>query len=194
MSRFIFSVLVSGVLATVGCADYAYQARTTSGTRTAVASYAIPSQAPHGRVLLRSSGIGPLPAPASPGERGLHVVMVVNNDGNQPWTIDTRRETVVLPDGSAYAPTLARAAGAATPTEIVEVPAGVQRAIDLYYALPAGHERDQRLPEFAARWQVDTGHGPPMRGQATFQRVNVSGPTMPCGAHATQYCLAGYAS
>ena len=190
MSRFVVTVLAAGALATLtGCADYAYRARTASGHPVAVAVYPIPEQAPHGVVTLRSPGVEPLPAPAS--ARGLHVVMDVRNDGRRPWSIDTRRETVVLPDGSVHAATLALVGGAPTSQPIVEVPVGARRTIDLYFPLPAGQAQARRLPAFAADWQVQTGHGT-LRGQASFHRVDLSGPTMPCGAHATAYCLAGY--
>ena len=192
MSRSILvSVLIGGALAGAGCADYAYRANSATGTPTPLASYSIPPASPQGQVQLRSPGVQPLPTPEVRGERGLHVVLIVTNDGQRPWAIDTREETVALPDGAVYAPTLALAGGTIAAARFVEVPAGGRRSVDLYYALPAGHARERDLPRFVARWRIDTAHGP-VQGRATFQRVNLAGPTMPCGPHPAEYCLAGY--
>lgn len=187
MRRTIFSIVTCAALGATGCADYAYRARTTSPPATAQAGQSVREQAPPGQVSMRSAGIEPLPA--STHQRALHLVLTVANVGTQPWRIDTRREAVVLPDGSERAPVLALTRAAVA--SVVEVPPRSTRTVDLYYALPGDEARASRLPRFSARWEVETGHGP-WRGETTFRRVDVSGPTMPCGALASAYCLAGY--
>ena len=76
---------------------------------------------------------------------------------------------------------------------IVAVPVGSARTIQLYYALSPDEQHARQLPGFATRWQVETAHGT-LQGETRFHRVKVDGVTMPCGAHASEYCLSGYAS
>lgn len=184
-----------GALALAGCADYAYvPAATATAAATAptkTAAYRVGDGQAPGEVRVRSTGIGPLPAEA--GQRGwaLHVVMTMSNRGATPWRVDARRETIVL-DGERVerAPLYARAAGGGP---VVGVPPGTTRTLDLYYALPPEAARPSRLASFSARWRVDSAAGA-LAGETPFQRVNLAGPTMPCGAHATEYCLAGYSA
>jgi hypothetical protein len=115
--------------------------------------------------------------------------MTVVNDCHHPWQVDTRREMIVLPDGSERAPVLATSSGGQGP--VFDVPPGGMRTVDLYFALPPEEARASALPHFATRWEVQTERGP-MRGQTPFNRQAASGLIMSCGAHASSYCLAGY--
>lgn len=178
MSRTLFPILGAAALF-LGCADYRYQAHTP------VSALATDHEA--GRVAVRSSGFGTLPGG---GGRALQVVLSVSNDSAQPWQLDPARQRIVLPDGSERAPVAAVAGGVAIEGPLA-VPPGRTRSVDLYYPPPPGEAQAKRLPEYAARWQVDTGAGAE-RGETTFTRVNVAGPTLPCGVHASAYCLAGY--
>lgn len=182
MSRLFVSMLLGTALISVACSNYTYRSPTPGGGSVAVAS----EQLAHGNVLLRSRGIERLP---TADERALHLGMTVVNDSRRPWQVDTRRETIVLPDGSERAPVLARSADAQRP--VFDVPPGSMRTIDLYYALPPEEARASALPHFATRWQVETERGT-MRGQTPFNRQAASGLILSCGAHASAYCLAGY--
>lgn len=183
--------LFVGALTASGCADYVYRPATAS-TTVPVAAYRVSAPDPRGEVFLRSPGIIPLPAIANEQGKSLHVSMVVDNDAMQPWRVDTQQLTVVLPDGSERAPALAVSQnGAIVPS--VEVPPGAERVVDLYYPLPPDAQRASRLKGFTARWQIETAEGT-VKGETLFHRVNVGSVTTPCGAHASEYCLSGYAS
>jgi hypothetical protein len=179
MTRANIGVLV-GAFVVGACHDYYYRPQNTSA---AVASYAVPAHAPRGQVRLSSSGIVPLPTAAAERPRALHMVMTVENDGTQPWRVDTRQVMLTSDDGES-APLMATS-GALSGLPTVEIPVGGTRAIDLYYGVP-------RAKNVSVRWQVDTARGT-YKGETAFQR-RVPGPTMPCGAVASQYCLSGYSS
>ncbi len=184
--------LTFGALATIGCSDYAYRSAAATTANPQVAAYRVPAQAPRGQVVVRSSGITALPAEANQPGKALQVSLTVANDGILPWLVDTRKTTIVLPDGDERAPALTVSAlGSNGP--IIAVPVGSARTIQLYYALSPDEQHARQLPGFATRWQVETAHGT-LQGETRFHRVKVDGVTMPCGAQASEYCLSGYAS
>ena len=183
MLREICLIAVAGIF---GCARYDYLP-TPPVTQLGAAAGAA-----RGQVRVASLGVQAAPsADGSPsGQRAIHLRMSVANRGDEAWTIDPRLQEIDLPGRGPTAPVFARTSSGVVTAPVV-IAARSHEHIDLYYPLDTS-ERPAVIPRFDARWQVQTPNGT-LRGAEAFRRVD-NGPTMPCGAHAPEYCLAGYAS
>jgi hypothetical protein len=187
MLRRICLIGVAGVLA-AACAEYRYVPSNATSQLNAPATAS--EQAMQGNVRIISLGMQAVPAESGlEGQRALHLQMTVANNEARPWSVDPQRQTVDVPGRQPLAPIFVKTANGAATSQPIEVAAGGQQVIDLYYALPAD-ERPKNVPQLSAAWQVQTMNGT-ARGEQSFRRVE-RGPTMACGPHATQYCLSGY--
>ncbi len=155
--------LLLGALALAGCEhQYVYQpaVSTTSAVAGRPASYyTIPPEAPRGDVRVATFGFVDIqPTQQAKGEekmRGLGVRMVVTNNSDQPWTVDTREQVLALPGkGESRAAFVSVDQG---PIPEVTVPPGGKRVIDLFYPLPADMQKASKVPEFDTVWKVRTG-------------------------------------
>ena len=130
------------------------------------AYYAMPAASPHGDLQIVVYGVEKLTAgdPDSPGSSDvdisvLHVRLLGTNSGQQPWTIDTREQSVELPIGTeppAFA-TSDREGDASSPP-VVKLIFGVPRVIDLFFPLPQGMSAGD-LPGFRMHDLVHTDQG-----------------------------------
>src|SRR5882757_8129505 len=99
------AILLVGSFAITSCAaSYAYRpasnATDTPKGRVA-ADYQIPPTAPQGVVRLLSFGMSKISPSGRPDEnhKAVHVRMIVTDNSQTPWTIDTRQQTIALPNG-----------------------------------------------------------------------------------------------
>jgi len=151
------------VLVLAGCAhEYLYQpaehATGTLGGHVA-ADYQVPPAAPQGDVRLASFGLGEL-APAkgtSDPTPALHLRMVVSNNGDQPWTLDTREQKLDIEGSGPTPPAFSTTSEGNGGLPLVTVPPGSKRVVDLFFPLPPNQQSAGSIPEFDAIWNVHTG-------------------------------------
>jgi hypothetical protein len=155
MTRYLMMMLLAA-----GCSsDYIYQPAEHATAqilgRTA-AHYEIPAQAPQGDVRIASFGIAKVQRQDMPDQkqRMVHLRMIVANNSQQHWTVDTREVRINLPGAGEVQATIARVSDAQG--SVVDVAPGGQRQLDLFYPLPAGMEKASKLPQFDAVWTVHT--------------------------------------
>ena len=148
-------------LVLAGC-EHEYVYGPTVHTHAAIAGrpasfYAIPEEAPHGFVEVASLGFADLEAAgASDAQtlRALHIRVVVGNNGDKPWTVDTREQRLELPGEGDSRPLFAKA-DLGTPPMVI-VPAGGKVTLDLFYPLPESMKDAEGLPSFDTIWKVQT--------------------------------------
>jgi hypothetical protein len=152
---------IATVLALSACdRDYVYQptVATTSALSGRPASYyEIPPEAPRGYVQLATFGFADIASQGDTGEnraRALHVRMVVANNSDKAWHVDTREQLLALPDHGESRPAYARADRGAPPALDV-APTG-KVTIDLYFPLPDDMQKAKDLPAFDTVWRVET--------------------------------------
>ncbi len=137
--------------------DYAY-VPVTNATVIAgriAADYRVPQESPHGDVRVASYGIVDLGSANDPRDRirAFHLRMTLIDDGEAPWTMDTREQRLDLEGwGSSAAAFASASAGSAPP--IITVPPGGRRVVDLFFPLPAPLMHASQLPGFDAIWRV----------------------------------------
>jgi hypothetical protein len=156
-------ILILGCsLATASCApSYAYRpaANATATIKGRLAAdYPIPLAAPQGDVRLASFGMSEI-SPTGAGNRNenaIHLRMIVADNGQTPWTLDTRQQEIALPDGQQLAPAYVATHEGQAGLPSVTVPAGGKRIIDLFYPLPPNMQSASKVPEFDVVWRVDT--------------------------------------
>ena len=156
-------VLVLGVLAAeLGGCDRSYVYQPTVATTSAIAGrpasyYAIPPEAPRGSVQLVTLGfadIQPQGAKDKSSVRAIHMRMVVANNSQAVWTVDTREQMLSLPQRGSSRPAYAAYDEGQGPLVVVQ-PSG-KRTIDLFYPLPANMDDAEELPAFDTVWKVET--------------------------------------
>ncbi|MCU1279902.1 MAG: uncharacterized protein JWM53_3448 [bacterium] len=162
MSRPIVIVVACG-LAMAACAPkYVYQpeANATATMKGRVAAdYQIPSTtAPQGDVRLASFGMSKIASSKMPdqSQKAVHVRMIVNDNSQAAWTLDTRQQVIVFPGGQQVAPGLVTTREGTAGLPSVTVPAGGKRIVDLFYPLPANLQSASQIPEFDVVWHVNT--------------------------------------
>jgi hypothetical protein len=152
--------LLAAALLTGACASsYVYrpaeQATATVRGQPA-ARYPIPPDAPRGDVKVASFGVAKMELPTSSdaSERipMLQVRVVVTNESDQPWKVDTRHLGVHIPGEPVTGPAYVNTDQGGLPE--VTVPARGQRALDLYFQLPASLRGAKDVPQFDVSWQV----------------------------------------
>lgn len=160
-------------LALAGCAtDYSYMPEVNATAQVggqAAADYPIPPEAPEGDVRVASFGITRLQVNSSEHVRALHLRLVITNRGQTPWTLDTRSQLLQIAYEGESRPIFASADSGQLPE--VSIAPGAQRAVDLFYPLPADLQHASRLPAFDLVWRVDTGGGRTVAIRTPFARV-----------------------
>jgi hypothetical protein len=153
-------VLVAGLLGLValaGCgAGYTYLP-TDSNVALAggqpATRYAIPPEAPEGDVELASYGVTDVQTDNGGSVRVMHVRMVIaNNGGAQPWTVDTREIELELAGEGKSRAAFVNASGAGLP--IVTIPPGQKQTLDLFFPLPQKLDEADRIAAFDVLWRV----------------------------------------
>jgi len=151
--------VVLGALAVAGC-EHHYVYRPTVATTSAVAGrlasyYAIPPEAPRGSVQLATFGFADIRPTGEDEElRAIHMRMVVSNNADTAWKIDTREQLLALPGHGQSRPAFASSDAGQGP--IIEVPPNGKRTIDLFYPLPEHMQDASDLPAFDTLWKVET--------------------------------------
>jgi hypothetical protein len=176
------SLFVLAALAPVACEkDYVYVPATNTGADVAgipASDVAIPPESPRGDVRVATFGISdiePQGAPEGGRVRALHLRMIVANNDQRPWTVDTREQRLAL-EGRGESRAAYASADAGTPPPLVTVPAGGKRTIDLFFPLPADMEKASELPQFDAIWTVHSD-ARPVTERIPFERLQVEPPS-----------------
>ena len=130
-----------------------------------------------GAMRVAAYGVDPLTPTNAPEQRldALHVRVVVSNTGAQPWTLDTREQSLTLGERGTSTPAFAvadRGDGSAAP--VLTVPPRTTRTVDLFFPLPAGLASEADIPSFAATTRVHADVG--LITQSTpFSRIEDDG-------------------
>jgi hypothetical protein len=167
-------LVATGALALASCAEsesYVYRPTEMATAATqgyATARYPVPPEAPRGEVYVTSFGVMQMDVAPQATASMLQIRMTVtNNNGDQPWLIDTRQQLADLgPEGRS------RAAYVNTDVQgspLISVAPGTQRVIDLYYSLPLGMQGAASLPAFDFLWRVEIP-GRPVAERTPFAR------------------------
>lgn len=171
-------VVATAAIAAVACESrsYVYRPAISSGAIIAgkpAAHQRIPPEAPRGDLRVATFGFADLRPVEREGEnvRALHVRMVVSNDSDAPWSVDTREQRVELPGNGESRPAYARSDDAAPP--VIEIPPGTQRSIDLFFPLPRSMQEASELPAFDTIWTVHTGTQA-ITQRTPFERIEVT--------------------
>jgi hypothetical protein len=174
--------ILVGSLAMASCSpDYVYRPSenaTATITGHLAADYQIPPKAPQGDVRLAYFGVTKISANGAPTQKqkALHVRMVVTDNSQTPWTMDTRQQAVAFPNGQQLAP--AHVTTNDGQVGSVVVPARGERVIDLFYRLPANLGSASRVPAFTVVWHVDTPQQQ-VTEQTRFDRILVEPTDVP---------------
>lgn len=153
------------VLLAAGCAasgEYLYVPAAGANAASSgypAAYYAEPRDHPTGDVRLATFGLTDIAtergAPAMP---VLHVRMIVaNNADPAAWSIDTQTVIATIAGGPPTRPALVNTDAGAPP--LLQIVAGEQRVIDLYYPLLGARATPEEVPAFDISWQIATSSG-----------------------------------
>jgi len=122
------------------------------------ARYQVPPESPKGDVRIASFGVAEVDL-RTDGETQevpmLHLRMVISNESDQPWQVDTRQLTVSFRQGAVHRPAYVNTEQAPGTPEM-PIAAHGQRTLDLYYPLPPGSRGAKDIPDFDFVWQVNT--------------------------------------
>lgn len=150
-------------LAGLSCADssnYLYRPAENATSMTegqTAARYTIPATAPKGDVRIASFGVQNVAQDENgPEWPALHVRMIVANDsGTEPWTVDTREVRVELRGDKPQTPAVVSADAGELPE--LHIPPGEERTLDLFYPLSDDSADASSVPAFDVLWKVHTG-------------------------------------
>ncbi len=176
--RFLATALAAAGLV-VACENAYTYVPTTGATTTiagrAAAQYPLPAETPQGSLDVASFGFADVSAQES-NERlaALHLRMVIVNNSDHDWTIDTREQRLDLDGHGVSAPSYASADRGSAPPVITVPPAG-KRTVDLFFVLPSDMQTAERLPTFDAVWRVNVGTQI-ITGRTPFERLVVEPP------------------
>ena len=115
--------------------------------------YQVPPQDPQGDVEVASFGIQQAPN----GPPSMHVRMIVSNDSDQPWVLDTRRQLAVVP-GVGRVRAMSATSSLSQPPRISIGP-DEEAVVDLFFPLPPRDADAKELPDFNLIWRVQTDRG-----------------------------------
>jgi hypothetical protein len=162
-------------LATLGaCQSYAYapvQLTSAEVGGRAAASYPLPPERPSGSITIATLGFSTLPERGSVTkrvERALDVRMLVTNQSDQMWKVDTREQRLELGNGALIP--VVFAASDAGGAQIVTIAPGARRRIDVFFETPSTIQSEKTLPAFNVIWTVQTVAGN-VTERAPFERV-----------------------
>lgn len=163
-------------LALASCAvttSYSYRPdgaiRTTDGYPEAEISVPAPDGSRLGSIHLSSFGLVELtPAGQQPVEV-LHVRIAVDNARDTgAWTLAPTDQLADIAGEGTSRPIYVNSDLGSLPA--IAIAPREHRILDFYYALPAGRDSEEMLPEFALRWTIATPAGPIAR-TTRFQRI-----------------------
>ena len=137
------------------------------------AHHRIPPEAPRGDVRVATFGLADLTPVDGKGDdvRALHVRMVISNDSDASWTIDTREQRTALPGDGETRPAYARSDDGSPP--VIEIPPHGQRSVDLFFPLPSSMAKESKLPSFDTIWTVRAG-AQLITQRTPFERLDVT--------------------
>lgn len=148
------------VLGVAGCASQQYyyqpaeQATAMLGGRPA-ARYGVPPESPRGDVRVATFGVASVDMSAEGSLPVLHARLVAsNNNGEGPWTLDTREIRVQIRGQRQVGPAFLSADAEGLP--VIEIAPGQSRRVDLYFPLPDELRSARDLPEFDVLWRLQT--------------------------------------
>lgn len=173
----IVVVTVLALLCSACGPGYAYvpAANATATVRgREAADYPVPPEKPRGDVRVASFGFADLTPHGVPDDEvhalhALHLRMVVANDSDHEWTVDTREQRLDLAGRGKSAPAFA-SADPGSPPPIVTIAPGGKRVIDLFFPLPSDEQKASKIPSFDAIWTVHTAVRP-VTERTPFDRV-----------------------
>jgi hypothetical protein len=185
MRKAAAALLLLGALAANGCgSDYEYvpvSNATSLVEGRPAANVRVPPELPHGDVRLATFGIAEVKpqgaAEEAPKIRVLHLRIIVANNNQQPWQLDTREQRVELAGRGTSRAAYASVDVGAPP--IVLVPPGGKRTVDLFFPLPADMQQESALPAFDAIWTVQTDERV-VTERTPFERMTIE-PRYPYG-------------
>lgn len=175
---FLVVSALTAALVTGACASrkYVYQpaVNTSAMVEGRPASYyAIPPEAPRGDVRLATFGLVDItPQDEDDDMRGVHIRMIVANNADVPWSVDTREQRLALPNDGESRPAYATVDVGQPP--VIEIPPGQKRTIDLFFPLPAHMQKEKELPSFDTLWRVQTSGGGFVAERTPFERLDVT--------------------
>jgi hypothetical protein len=148
--------------AAVGCsssARYIYRPEENATATVAgrpAALYEVPPESPRGDVRIAALGIARLHARGDEQHevRAMHVRMVVDDNDDAAWTVDTREQIGVLDGAGQSRPAFASASVGQAP--VITIPPSGKVSIDLYYPLPQAMQGASEVPHFDVLWRVRT--------------------------------------
>jgi hypothetical protein len=176
--------MLVGSLAMASCSpDYVYRpAENATATITGrlAADYQVPPNAPQGDVRLAYFGTSKISMGKARRLKAVRMRMIVTDNSQTPWTMDTRQQTIAFPDGLQLAPAHVITDEGQGGLPSVTVPARGERVIDLFYRLPANRQSASQVPAFTVLWRVDTPQEQ-VTERTRFARMRIEPPTIPTG-------------
>jgi hypothetical protein len=169
-------------LALAACSkNYIYRPTVTTTSATVAglpaSYYGVPPESPRGHVRIATLGFADI-RPAGGGEQedvpALHVRMIVANNSDRPWQLDTREARAILPRRGESRPAYATVDQGTPP--VVEIPARAERTVDLFYPLPRDMQKEDSVPSFDVLWQIDTDARRVVE-RTPFERIEVETPS-----------------
>jgi hypothetical protein len=161
MLRHVSLVLTLGAAALACERDYVYRPAVTTTSAATIsglpAAYeAIPPEAPRGHVRIAMMGFADI-VPEGASRAALHALevrMIVANNSDRAWTLDTREQVATLPNGDERRPEYVTVRDAVPPQ--IPIAARSEKTIELFYPLPDSMRNQSQVPSFDVVWQVDT--------------------------------------
>jgi hypothetical protein len=176
--------MLVGSLAMASCSpDYVYRPAenaTATITGRAAADYQVPPNTPEGDVRLAYFGTSKIAVSEARRQKAVRVRMIVTDNGQTPWTMDTRQQALAFPNGLQLAPTHVITDEGQGGLPSVIIPARGERVIDLYYRLPANMQSASQVPAFTLVWHVDTPEQQ-VTERTRFARMRVDPAAIPYG-------------
>jgi hypothetical protein len=159
---------------TAACAtDYAYEPEVPAPEARAVAAeYVIPPGEPRGEVRIVSRGIVDSPRAPGPdqGARAVALSVEVTNDSGEAWALDVPSQVLEI-SGRTKSQAVVTSSGAGAPSDVVTIPAGQRRTVDLFFPLPSGIREAGDLEAFRLDWRVAAGREVVARQTAFGRRL-----------------------
>ncbi|MEO6420112.1 MAG: hypothetical protein ABIP39_11920 [Polyangiaceae bacterium] len=118
------------------------------------------AQSSSGSVVSRVATFGivrvrPTNSPDDTFLEALHVRVTITDDGETPWSFDTREQRAVLPGGDQSSAAYASTATSSPP--VVAIPPGETRTVDLFFPLPSAMQASAKAVPFDMISRVRVG-------------------------------------
>jgi hypothetical protein len=143
------------------------------------AFYNIPEGSPHGDLRIVSYGVERLvagnpdaPNADDPTAAAIHLRVMLENTGQQPWSFDTREQQIDMEGQGTETVAYAVSDREGDGPPVVQLPFGVTRVVDLFYPLPPGMDDAAEIPAFRAITLVHTDAGNVVE-TTPFRRIEI---------------------